>query len=75
MLGRHRVQQTRLQRRIGKIQTADLPNWADAQVFSVEKALGLYRRSRRLEALTEALEAAEALYALVRELDRRQRMQ
>lgn len=61
----------RVAKRVSKIPTGDLIMWADQTITEVRKDLSNYERTMAKFALAEALSSAEALHAVVNELDRR----
>lgn len=61
----------RIARRVSRIPTHDLIIWADQTVYQLGKLLAAYERNRSEESLKEVLDGAEALHAVVYELDKR----
>jgi len=58
-------------RRVKRIPTSDLTVWADQTVYELSRLLGIYERLRTPEAMKELLLSAEALHAVIDELDKR----
>lgn len=61
----------KLARRVSKIPTADLANWADQALYEVGRCLSLYEKHREKIYLDEALMGAEAVNAVISELHKR----
>lgn len=63
---------SRLQKRVARIATVELIPWAEQTMYVLGRTLRDYDRTGEAPALDQAVEAAEALQAVVRELQRRQ---
>lgn len=61
----------KISRRVRRISTPDLSVWADQSIYELGRLLNIYQRIRTPEALKELLLAAEALHAVIDELDKR----
>lgn len=61
----------KIARRVSRIPTTDLLIWADQTVYQLGKLLTAYERNRNEESLKEVLDGAEALHAVIHELDKR----
>jgi hypothetical protein len=62
---------TPIERRVSRIQTPDLINWAEQAMTPIGRHLSAYGRSGEAYDLMEAAQAAEALAAITRALQRR----
>jgi hypothetical protein len=62
---------TRLEKRVATIPTSDLVAWSEQALFGIGRHLTAWQRSHDKADVVEAEEAAEALYAVVRELKSR----
>lgn len=58
-------------KRVEKIATADLSNWSEQVLSEINRCLRSYESSREDYYLKEALIGAEALHALIAELNKR----
>ena len=63
----------RIARRVSRIPTIDLTTWTDQAIYSLGRSLSAYERERSETALNELEEGAEALHAVVHELNKRMR--
>jgi len=61
----------KISRRVKRISTPDLSVWADQSIYELGRLLNIYQRIRTPEALREVLLGAEALHAVIDELDKR----
>lgn len=61
----------KIARRVSRIPTGELSVWADQTIYEVGRLLGQYERNRSVETITELAEGAEALHAVVHELNKR----
>lgn len=61
----------KIARRVSRIPTGELSVWADQTIYEVGRLLSQYERSRSIENMTELAEGAEALHAVVHELNKR----
>ena len=68
MFKTHAREQSRLERRVAKIATADLSAWADQALYGLGRDLSQWQRSGDSARLSDAEEAAEALLAVIREV-------
>ena len=68
-VGRH--QQTKLEKRVSGIGTPDLIMWAENALFVIGKEITHHQRSKSEDALNEALLGADALVAIIKELQKR----
>ena len=64
-------QQTKLEKRISGIGTPDLIMWAENALFVIGKEITHHQRSKSEDALDEALLGADALVAIIKELQKR----
>lgn len=55
-------------KRVSKIPTADLEQWADQSLTELGRCLSKYGKSREKVYLEEALKGAEAVHAVIDEL-------
>ena len=62
---------TKLQRRVSGIGTSDLVLWAENALYVIGKEITHYQRDKSEYALEEALLGAEALTAIIKELQNR----
>jgi hypothetical protein len=58
-------------RRVKRIATPELTIWADQTIYELSRLLNIYSRVRTPEAMKELLLSAEALHAVIDELDKR----
>lgn len=58
-------------KRVSKIPTGELTMWADQSLYDLGRLISAYERSRDQVYLDELLTGAEALHAVVHELNRR----
>lgn len=58
-------------RRVARIPSHDLLTWSDQALTGVSQALSAYGRNQTPENLAELSTGAEALYALIYEMDKR----
>lgn len=63
----------RARKRASRIATPDLVSWADQALFGLGHSVDTFRRSGDVASLTEALDGAVALRAVLEELVRRTR--
>lgn len=61
----------KLAKRVSKIPTGDLEMWADQALYEIGRCLSGYSKSRDKLYLEEGLNGAEALHAVVHELNAR----
>lgn len=66
-----RQQPTKLQKRVAGIATSDLIMWAENALYVIGKEITHHQRDKSFEALEEAHMGAEALLAIVKELQKR----
>jgi hypothetical protein len=64
-------QQSRVEKRVASIPTDDLVSWSEQALFGIGRHLTSWQKNRNIQDLDEAEVAAEALYAVVRELKKR----
>jgi len=57
--------------RVSKIPTAELEQWVDQSLYEIGRCMTAYSKQREPMFLNEALLGAEALHAVVDELNRR----
>ena len=58
-------------KRVAKIPTGELTMWADQSLYEMSRLISQYERSRENIYLEELLQGAEALHAVVDELNKR----
>lgn len=58
-------------KRVSKIGTSEMEGWIDQSIYEVGRLLSMYQRSRDPIYLNELLLGAEALHAIVDELNKR----
>lgn len=58
----------KIAKRVSRIPTAELETWIDQALFEVGKCITSYSKSRDLMYLSEAVNGAEALHAVIHEL-------
>jgi len=58
-------------KRVAKIPTAELEMWIDQSLYEIGRCMSTYAKSRELVYLNEALLGAEALHAVVDQLQKR----
>jgi hypothetical protein len=68
MFKRSEPPRTRVERRVARVSTADLPSWTEQSLNSLGREMTQWRRTGADTHLREAEEAAEAVLALIREL-------
>jgi hypothetical protein len=61
----------KIAKRVAKIPTAELEMWADQALFELGRCLSLYNKHRSTAVLEEAVNGAEALHAVIDELNTR----
>lgn len=61
----------KLSKRVSRIPTGELEMWADQSLYELGRCLSAYSKSRDNYILQEALNGAEALHAVVDELNNR----
>ena len=61
----------KIARRVRRIPTHDLTTWADQAIYDVGRVLNIYERHGTPEALKELCDGAEALHALIHEINKR----
>lgn len=61
----------KIAKRVSKIPTGDLTTWADQSIYEMGRLLSAYERNRTKEAMDELSTGAEALHAVVHELNKR----
>lgn len=65
------ISKSELQKRVEKLSTHDLVNWAETLQFQVGRSLSAWNRKSESPRLLEAQEAARALAEVLDELGRR----
>jgi len=60
-----------MEKRVSGIGTSDLIMWAENALFVIGKEITHHQKSKSQDALDEALMGAEALVAIIKELQRR----
>ena len=58
-------------RRVSKLNTAEMEGWVDQSLYDIGRTLSLYQKSRDPIYLDELLLGAEALHAIVNEINKR----
>ncbi len=61
----------KIAKRVSRIPTGELSVWADQAIYEVGRLLSQYERTRSAETMFELAEGAEALHAVVHELNKR----
>jgi len=61
----------KIARRVSRISTYDLTSWADQSIYELGRLLSIYERTRTPEAVKELVLGAEALHAVIEELNKR----
>jgi hypothetical protein len=61
----------RVAKRVAKIPTAELEMWIDQSLYEIGRCMSSYSKNRETVYLTEALTGAEALHAVIDELNSR----
>lgn len=61
----------KIARRVTRIPTLDLHNWTDQAIYETGRLLNAYERERTPEAMQQLLDGAEAVHALVHEINKR----
>ena len=61
----------KVSKRVAKIPTGELALWSEQALFELGRCLSTYEKTRSTVYLTEALNGAEALHAVVDEYHRR----
>jgi hypothetical protein len=61
----------KVSKRVAKIPTAELEMWIEQSIYEVGRCMSAYGKNREQVYLDEALLGAEALHAVVDELNRR----
>lgn len=61
----------KVSRRVAKIPTGELTLWADQSLYEMGRLISNYERTRDKVFLKELAEGAEALHAVVHELNKR----
>ena len=64
-------QPTKLQKRVASIGTSDLIAWTENSLYVIGKEITHYQKEKNLDALYEMELGAEALLAIVQELQKR----
>ena len=64
-------EQTKLEKRVASLDTAELIRWVDQTLFTIGKNVVSWDRSGEPEMLAEAELGAEALHAVIKELVKR----
>lgn len=58
-------------KRVSKIPTGELTVWADQSLYEMGRLISSYERTREKVYLDELLQGAEALHAVIHELNKR----
>ena len=61
----------RIAKRVSRIPTVDLTTWADQSIYALGRSLSTFERERSEAAMKELADGAEALHAVVHELNKR----
>jgi hypothetical protein len=61
----------KIAKRVARISTGELPTWADQTLYEMGRLLGIYERTRTPEAAQELATSAEALHAIIEEINKR----
>jgi hypothetical protein len=61
----------KIAKRVARIPTMELTVWADQTLYEMGRLLGIYERVRTPEAVKELVTSAEALHAVIEELNKR----
>lgn len=61
----------KIAKRVSKIPTGELTQWADQSLYDIGRLISAYERSKEKVYLDEMAMGAEALHAVVHELNRR----
>ena len=61
----------KIAKRVKKIPTGELSMWVDQAMYDLGRCLNQYEKTRETTYLTEALVGAEAIHAVVEELNNR----
>jgi hypothetical protein len=61
----------RIAKRVSRIPTIDLHNWTEQAIYETGRLLTAYERDRTPEAMKTLMDGAEAVHALVNEIDKR----
>ena len=61
----------KIAKRVARISTMELTVWADQSLYELGRLLSIYERVRTPEAVKELVTGAEALHAIVEELNKR----
>ena len=62
---------TKAERRVARMSTQELPGWAESALVDTGRSLGAWRNHGEAVNLEDAIVGAEALSAILRELQRR----
>ena len=63
--------QTKIQKRISKLPTAELISWVENSLFVIGKEVTTYMRTNEKHLLNDAEMGAEVLHEIIKELKRR----
>ena len=75
MLNNKRIQPgipEKIIKRVGKLPTSDLNDWADQALYSAGRCLSAFEKTRDPAQLQEAQTASHVLYAIMEEIVRRE---
>ncbi|CAB4175284.1 hypothetical protein UFOVP965_139 [uncultured Caudovirales phage] len=61
----------KIAKRVSRIPTGELETWTEQSIYEVGRLMSLYSRGRDSAYLTEALNGAEAMHAVINELHTR----
>ena len=61
----------KIAKRVRRIPTGDLAVWADQSIYELGRLLAIYERNRTPEAIKELTDGAEALHAVINEINKR----
>lgn len=61
----------KIAKRVRKIPTQDLYNWTDQAIYETSRLLSTYQREGTAESMNELVDGAEAVHALVHEINKR----
>ncbi len=61
----------KIAKRVSRISTYDLTNWADQSLYELGRLLSIYERTQTKEAMQELVVGAEAFHAVIEELNKR----
>ena len=61
----------KIAKRVSRIPTGELTMWADQSLYEIGRCLSNYERSRTPDSMKELADGAEALHAVIHELNKR----